>query len=99
MSRSDQPRSSSLSPYAPLPDGLREAVERLARELRFPIESKRGFAEQLGGVGGTFRVIGDRDVSIDKWLGFVPAALFPIASAENFVEKISDLYLPPGGRR
>jgi len=58
--------------------------------LRFPLNSAAELMEQLGGRGTTVNIAG-RILSVETVLGQVPSHYFPIASMDNFVEKIAGL--------
>jgi hypothetical protein len=88
--RSDDDRSRRLSPFASIPPDLVEVTRKLADQLTYPVNSKAALAEQLGGVDKIVAV-GDRKARAGTWVMFMPAEYFPIVSAENLAEKVSEL--------
>ena len=79
-----------VSPFAPIPDQFADATRQVTKSLRFPVDSKAAMAEQLGGVDALLKV-GDENARVGVWLMFLPAHCFPIASAENFHEKVAEV--------
>jgi hypothetical protein len=59
-------------------------------DLEFPINSAGELIEKLGGSGTTLRVVG-MDVDPLRMIKYMPAHYFPLASVENFVEKMAEL--------
>jgi hypothetical protein len=85
-----EPVPSRISPFAGYPEEVDRAVHALARG-GFPIESKADLVQKLGGPDAyvPFR---DDKVRADVVASFLPASLFPIVSAENLAEKVSEFY-------
>jgi hypothetical protein len=78
------------SPFATIPERYAGAASELARRLRFPVDSKAALAEQLGGTEASLKV-GEETAAVSSWLMFMPAHSFPLASPDNFYEKIGEL--------
>ncbi len=78
------------SPFATIPERYAGAATELGRRLRFPVDSKAALAEQLGGTQASLKV-GEETAAVSSWLMFMPAHCFPLASPDNFYEKIGEL--------
>jgi hypothetical protein len=78
------------SPFATIPERFAGAASELGRRLRFPVDSKAALAEQLGGTQASLTV-GEETAAVSSWLMFMPAHCFPLASPDNFYEKIGEL--------
>lgn len=79
------------TPLVEVPD-LHEVVKVFAvlPALEYPIGSAGELIEKLGGPDKTFEVVG---VTVDplRMIKYMPAHYFPIASVENFIEKMAEL--------
>jgi hypothetical protein len=78
------------SPFATIPERYAGTADELCRRLSFPVDSKAALAEQLGGTEASLTVGKDTD-AVGAWLMFLPAHCFPLASPQNFYEKIGEL--------
>jgi hypothetical protein len=90
MSQFGAPAKSEFSPYASLPRELEHLVTQLAK-VEYPITSKKELLEKLGGSAAQL-YIGENVVEAEAAIMFFPAAIFPIASAANLAEKLSEEY-------
>ena len=80
--------------HAPLVTGadLVEVLKvlQVLPELKFPINSGGQLIAELGGAGQRYDVVGVT-MSPLRMIKYMPAHYFPIASMENFVEKLAEL--------
>lgn len=80
--------------YRPLVNSIEFAeivkIFRGLPKLEYPIESAGELVEKLGGPNATHDIEG---MKISPWrmVKYMPAYYFPIASVENFVEKMAEL--------
>lgn len=91
MSASDLPGSSErkLAPSAG------PAVARLSSTLDYPINNPRELAEKLSGMEVTVSRV---RFDISKFESAIPVAYFPIASKEDFQERVNQALGSPGLR-
>lgn len=90
MSQFSAPAKSAYSSYASLPRELEHLMSQLAK-LEYPIGSKQEMVEKLGGPSAQV-FVGENVVDAGAFLMFLPATLFPVASAANLAEKLTEEY-------
>jgi hypothetical protein len=78
------------NPFAPIPERFADATRKVSESLTYPVDSKAAMAEQLGGLDELLQV-GEENAPVRIWLMFLPACCFPIASPENFAEKVAEV--------
>jgi hypothetical protein len=90
------PNPASSSPFVLLPPELQPVLARL-KEIAYPVQSKQDLVAKLGGFDAKVDYLG-KPAFVGPMTMLLPANYFPIASADNFAEKISDYYhLSHGG--
>lgn len=67
-----------------------EKVFKSMPDLKFPINSAAELVEKLGGSGKLYEIA---EVKVDplRMIKYMPAYYFPIASMENYIEKMAEL--------
>lgn len=78
------------SAFNAIPERYAGATREVGERLRFPVDSRAALAEQLGGLEEPLTV-GEHTAPARVWLMLLPAHCFPLASVENFYEKVVEL--------
>jgi hypothetical protein len=77
------------------PRSLDWAVDRLARKLKYPVEST---ADMRASVAGMEATVAGVSMRLEDFAATVPTWWFPIVSQENFKEKALELLHNPAFR-
>ena len=91
-----RPEHCGFGEFAALPPELARMMEQF-KSLKYPLNSKAELLKQLGGFTAPL-FVGDMQVEAGSALMFFPATMFPVASPENFAEKLSEQYHHRSGK-
>lgn len=72
------------------------AIQRWAKHLEYPINSLTDLTKRLH---TNPIIVNEKHVNLEDITGPVPSYYFPIASYENLVEKVNELYEIKAGKR